>query len=198
MSAGFDAYHNRRSRRRRRRSYHTEATGGGLRLGLPLTDNLSAQLNYKINTTITGRQRRCGSTVTACYFPNATRLTSSAGYALTYSTLDSTLDPKEGMYFKLAQDFAGLGGDAKYIRTTGDARLYHPVLPDSDMIGMLKVTGGNITGLGGPVATADNFFKGGETVRGFATARLRPARHDRRTDGAWRLAARTSWPAPPK
>ena len=36
------------------------------------------------------------------------------------------------------------------------------------MIGMLKVTGGNITGLGGPVATADNFFKGGETVRGFA------------------------------
>ncbi len=42
------------------------------------------------------------------------------------------------------------------------------MLPDSDIIGMLKVTGGNIIGLGGPVATADNFFKGGETVRGFA------------------------------
>jgi outer membrane protein insertion porin family len=34
---------------------------------------------------------------------------------------------------------------------------------------MLKVTGGNITGLGGPVAIADNFFKGGETIRGFAS-----------------------------
>ena len=31
-----------------------------------------------------------------------------------------------------------------------------------------KVTGGNVTGLGQPVAIADNFFKGGETVRGFA------------------------------
>ena len=33
---------------------------------------------------------------------------------------------------------------------------------------MLRVQGGNITGLGQPVAIGDNFFKGGETVRGFA------------------------------
>jgi len=164
VSAGFDAYHSKTKDAGGANSYSTEANGGGLRLGLPLTDNLSAQLNYKIASVTTS-----GAVPPASiYYPNATRLTSSAGYTLTYSTLDNRLDPKEGMYFKLAEDFAGIGGDAKYIRTTGDARLYHPVLPDSDMIGMLKVTGGNITGIGAPVATADNFFKGGETVRGFA------------------------------
>ena len=68
----------------------------------------------------------------------------------------------------LSQDFAGVGGDARYIRTVGDARYYQPILPDSDIVGMLRVSGGNITGLGQPVAIADNFFKGGETIRGFA------------------------------
>jgi len=38
----------------------------------------------------------------------------------------------------------------------------------NDFVGMLKVSGGNVTGLGMPVAVADNFFKGGETIRGFA------------------------------
>jgi outer membrane protein insertion porin family len=87
---------------------------------------------------------------------------------LTYSTIDSMQDPREGWYFKVAQDFAGLGGDAKYIRTTADARVYAPLWSDADMTGMLKIAGGNVTGLGGAVATSDNFFKGGETIRGFA------------------------------
>jgi outer membrane protein insertion porin family len=107
-------------------------------------------------------------TVTQCYFPTGTRLTSSAGYALTYSTIDNRQDPREGMFLKLAQDFAGIGGDARYVRTTGDARYYQPLLPDSEIIGMARVHGGNITGLGAPVDISDNFFKGGETVRGFA------------------------------
>jgi outer membrane protein insertion porin family len=78
------------------------------------------------------------------------------------------MNPTEGFYARMSQDFAGVGGDARFIRTVGEARYYQPVLPDSDVIGMLKVSGGNITGLGQDVATADNFFKGGETIRGFA------------------------------
>ncbi|HVY18469.1 MAG TPA: outer membrane protein assembly factor BamA [Bauldia sp.] len=171
VSAGFDLYRNEQ-KADDNRPYATTSTGGGLRVGLPLTDDLGLQLNYKIaNDTISGAAA-CDpagtGTVAECFFPNGTRLTSSAGYALTYSTIDNRMDPKEGVFLKVAQDFAGIGGDAKYIRTTADARLYSPLLPDSDIIGMLKVTGGNIMGLGAPVATADNFFKGGETIRGFA------------------------------
>jgi outer membrane protein insertion porin family len=170
VSAGFDVYRNEQ-KADSSRPYGTTTTGGGLRIGLPLTDDLGLQLNYKLSQTDTTYDSSMSCTLgteSACFFPAGSRLTSSAGYALTYSTIDNRLDPKEGLYLKVAQDFAGLGGDARYVRTTADARVYSPVLPDSDIIGMLKVTGGNITGLGAPVATADNFFKGGETIRGFA------------------------------
>jgi outer membrane protein insertion porin family len=186
VAAGFDLY--RMESNAGSRPFSTLTDGGALRLGFELTDTLSAQLNYKLvnvdsdygtspattcnpsdNTTLAGK-----AAISACYFPDASRLTSSVGYALTYSTLDSRLDPHDGAYLKLAQDFAGVGGDARYVRTTADARLYKPVLPDSDIIGMLRVHGGNVTGLGQPVAIADNFFKGGETVRGFASLGFGP------------------------
>ena len=117
------------------------------------------------------------------------RLTSAVGWGVTYSTLDSRLDPHEGVYFRFAQDFAGVGGDARFIRTTADARLYTPLIEGSDVVGLLKVTGGNITGLGQSVATVDNFFKGGETIRGFASLGYGP-RETTLRPGAWRQELR--------
>lgn len=198
IAAGFDLYRTESSAGSRPFDMITD--GGALRLGFKLTDEFDAQINYKLvnvdsdygttpptlcNATV---PPGTSTTVSACYFPDATRLTSSAGYILTYSTLDSKLDPHEGLYLRLAQDFAGIGGDARYIRTTGDARYYMPVLPDSDIIGMLRVHGGNITGLGQPVAIADNFFKGGETVRGFAPLGFGPRDTTINADGVGGLA----------
>lgn len=160
---GLDAYRTISSSSSAR-PFGTETTGGGVRLGLPLTDELSVGANYKINS-----QSISGSTGGSLpYFPNGTRLTSSVGYDVTYTTLDSRIDPREGVFVRFSQDFAGVGGDARFIRSVADARVYRPIMPDSDLIGMLRVTGGNITGLGQPVAISDNFFKGGESVRGFA------------------------------
>src|SRR5690606_35429176 len=53
VSAGFDAYRTVSKGNDGSRPYDSEVTGGGLRLVLPLTDNLSAQLNYKIASTET-------------------------------------------------------------------------------------------------------------------------------------------------
>jgi outer membrane protein insertion porin family len=55
------------------------------------------------------------------------------------------------------------------MKTDGEGRIYKDLFPQADIVGFLKVAGGNITGLNGQqVATIDNFFKGGETIRGFA------------------------------
>ncbi len=175
VSAGIDGYDQSRSSTDYQH-YSSETIGGGLRLGLPLSDDLSAQFNYKLSQQTISGAATCGpstnysdaSNVSGCFFQNGRRITSSLGYAVTYSTLDNVIAPTEGWYLKFAQDFAGVGGDAKYIRSTGDARLYTPILPGSDWIGMLKVVGGNITGLGGPVEPVDAFLLGGETIRGFA------------------------------
>jgi outer membrane protein insertion porin family len=112
--------------------------------------------------------------VNGCYFPDGTRITSSAGYALTFSTIDSYVDPHEGAFFRVNQDFAGIGGTANYLRTIGDARFYRPLGTKTDIVGFVRLHGGNITGLGKPVAIADNFFKGGETIRGFASVGYGP------------------------
>ncbi|MFN3591651.1 MAG: BamA/TamA family outer membrane protein, partial [Thermaurantiacus sp.] len=48
-----------------------------------------------------------------------------AGLTFNYNTLDSTRDPRNGFYAEVKTDFAGLGGDSRYFRATGDARYYH-------------------------------------------------------------------------
>lgn len=140
---------------------------------------MSTQFNYKLSQQTISGAAGCDPTnpstgnssidnVSGCFFQNGHRITSSLGYAVTYSSIDNVIAPTQGWYFKFAQDFAGIGGDAKYIKSTGDARVYTPILPGSDWIGMLKVVGGNVTGLGGSVNPVDAFFLGGETIRGFA------------------------------
>ena len=90
------------------------------------------------------------------------------GYGLTYSTIDDVADPSDGLYVKFTQDFAGAGGDVAYVKTVADARYYQELLYDTDIVGLVRVHGGNITGLGEDVRIRDNFFQGGETIRGFA------------------------------
>src|SRR5262249_19747181 len=50
--------------------------------------------------------------------------TSAVGYGLTYNLLDNVKEPNSGVLMELRQDFAGLGGNVKYIKTSGDLRYY--------------------------------------------------------------------------
>ena len=72
-----------------------------------------------------------------------------------------------------AQDFAGLGGDVQYYRTTVEGRAYYPITKKIILVG--RAVGGFIEGWGGQeVRLLDLFYKGGETVRGFDRAGFGP------------------------
>ena len=58
-------------------------------------------------------------------------LTSIAGYGLTYNTLDNNKNPTSGLLVNFGQDFAGLGGDVAYMRSTVDFHTYYEVVPTS-------------------------------------------------------------------
>ena len=163
ISAGVDAYKTVQNRSSYR-PYQSDVIGGGLRLGLPITDDLNLNLNYKLSQQTISQTKKS----TAAYFPNGDYVTSAAGYNLTYSTLDNGNDPREGLFLKAGQDFAGLGGDEHYVKSMAEARYYRALLPNADVIGVARVAGGNVSGLGEDVPVYDNFFLGGETVRGFA------------------------------
>ncbi|HZP19019.1 MAG TPA: outer membrane protein assembly factor BamA [Bauldia sp.] len=161
MSAGFDLY-NTLSTAQASRPYKTRSIGGGVRVGLPITDDLSVDLNYKLS------QSTISESTSPIYFPNGKSITSSVGYAVRFNTLDSNIDPHQGILASLSQDFAGVGGSTTYLRSIAEARYFHELLLDGDVVGMVKVGAGNITGLGKPVRIQDNFFQGADTIRGFA------------------------------
>ncbi|MCZ8316340.1 outer membrane protein assembly factor BamA [Phreatobacter sp.] len=103
---------------------------------------------------------------------NRTRFISMLGYSLIYSNLDRATNPSQGLYAELRQDFAGAGGNARFIRTTFESRYYQDL--SNDWIGMLRLQAGHIGALGGRLDSVDQFFMGPELVRGFQTAGIGP------------------------
>ena len=59
-------------------------------------------------------------------------MVSSVLYSLVYDTLDSRLDPHDGIYAKFTQEFAGVGGDVSFLRTTATASYYRELLADAE------------------------------------------------------------------
>ncbi|MFA6265406.1 MAG: outer membrane protein assembly factor BamA [Pseudolabrys sp.] len=95
------------------------------------------------------------------------------GYTTAYNTLDNNKSPTSGLYAEIKQDFAGVGGDVNFVRTTAEARTYYEVIPD--VVGVLKLQAGNISGWGGKdLRMLDHFQMGPNLVRGFATGGIGP------------------------
>jgi outer membrane protein insertion porin family len=100
-------------------------------------------------------------------------IVSLVGYGLVYNTLDNNKNPTRGLVVDLRQDFAGVGGDVNFIRTTGEARYYYELM--ADVISVLKVQGGYLTGWGSKdLRMLDHFQMGPNLVRGFQTAGIGP------------------------
>jgi outer membrane protein insertion porin family len=114
---------------------------------------------------------------------NGSYLTSMAGYGLSYSTLDNAKLPTSGTFISFGQDFAGLGGDVDYMRSTVDMRSYYEVVTDlisslhlqaGDMIGFNKCPAGECNSTDGYVRMLDDFKMGPNLVRGFQPAGIGP------------------------
>lgn len=103
---------------------------------------------------------------------NGPVITSAVGYTISYNTLDNNKDPTSGILATLNQDFAGVGGDVSYLKTTGDVKLYTPVV--SDIVGVLRLQGGVLTDTGKGIRMLDHFQMGPNLVRGFAPVGIGP------------------------
>src|SRR4029078_7000886 len=100
-------------------------------------------------------------------------LVSMLGYTVAYNTLDNNKNPTAGLYAEIKQDFAGIGGDVTFIRTTADARSYYEVF--SDVVSVLHLQAGNIAGWRGKgLRMLDHFQMVPNLVRGFAPSGIGP------------------------
>ncbi|MEO0617718.1 MAG: outer membrane protein assembly factor BamA [Pseudomonadota bacterium] len=183
LAAGFDIFH-KEVDQSDSSSFKSRKTGGGIRLGFPIQQNLTGRIRYNLvrdqiydvenNASLAVRNAvGCGSQVAqpVCN-TDAVTFTSTVGYTITYDTRNSRREPTSGLYATLSQDVAGVGGDVSYVRTAAEARGYYRVAKGVTLVG--RVIGGHIVGLGEDVRLLDSFYKGGETVRGFESSGFGP------------------------
>jgi outer membrane protein insertion porin family len=212
MSAGFDLFA-KKSDAWNYSYYSTTSYGGTLRLGVPITEEISLSPHYSIYETAISIPNDSSHPYNDCQQPipfytpgfgyifaptpgsqnliyncmsngeaslaikesQGTRLTSLAGYTLAYNTLDNFKNPRNGVSATMTQDVAGLGGDTRYVRSTGDIRYYHELPYLSDFVGIGRLQGGDLTPIAGyQPRVFDNFNLGPSLVRGFAPGGIGP------------------------
>src|SRR5690606_24093090 len=171
ISAGFDIYRNTRKVNNSNNDhvYDRETTGGTVRFGLPITEALTAQVAYNYSQD---EYERYGSVDVSSAIEQAlnqgkwTRSSISTG--LVYNTIDDQKNPRDGIYATAAVEFAGLGGDAKYVKVTGRGNYYQTLSEDLDLVGLVTVGAGHVSAWGDePLRIFDHFNSNDRIIRGF-------------------------------
>ncbi|NNJ75586.1 MAG: BamA/TamA family outer membrane protein, partial [Anderseniella sp.] len=148
--------------------------GGALRLGTRLDDYNSIFGKY----SLTFRDIDVGRVEDASLAireSEGTDIISKVGLTYVYSDLDHPSRPTSGFRSKVNVEVAGLGGDVEWARVDASAYYFMPLLFDGIV---LKVEGnaGHIEAFpgGDKVPILDRFFKGGDSLRGFARSGIGP------------------------
>jgi outer membrane protein insertion porin family len=169
----------------RNTTYRQLTTGGGIRMGFPITEYWSFGGRYNLNQDKvsldssfytdpdgSGPQPAvCDPLKAGRYLCDeiGKRLTSLIGFSTLYDDTDG-IRPTRGQRLTFSEDFAGLGGNVHYLRTRADATKYHSI--GGGWVFSAHAEGGYIkalTGSPGPgrdaVRLTDRFF--GPDLRGF-------------------------------
>lgn len=99
--------------------------------------------------------------------------TFSLGYSYEYDTRITGLNPKGGILLRFGQDFAGLGGDTKYIETTALA-LAETRVWNEEVTVRAVFEGGAITTIGDGTSRVTERYFGGGKIRGFEPKGIGP------------------------
>jgi outer membrane protein insertion porin family len=168
LSGGVDVYANQ-ALANVNQSFDSTVYGARLSLGMPLTERLGVAWNYSIyNQSVSLDPTQGISSLPIQQAAAAGPIwVSSIGPTVTYSTLDDPRNPTSGVRAQTSNEFAGLGGAARFAKTTEDVRYYHPVV--GDVVGEVHAQSGYVTPWGGQsLPLLDGFFGGPQLLRGFA------------------------------
>ncbi len=171
VAAGFDLS---RTEDTSQDNYDIETTGITLRVAAPITDRLRTVLAY------TYSQEKYKGNGNPVSFPiqdalnNSPWIKSSVSSSLIYDTIDDKTLPREGIFARITGEFAGLGGDAQFLKATAKASYYKTISDYGDIVGLLSAGGGYVVPTSGDLRVFDQLFIGGETIRGFKTQGIGP------------------------
>ncbi|MDA1098701.1 MAG: outer membrane protein assembly factor BamA [Proteobacteria bacterium] len=169
VSAGFDLFI-REEDQQDRSSFDEKSKGFGLRTRFPITENLKQGLRYTLRADEI--ENIDADTSPFIRLDEGDYITSAVSYSLIYDTRDDIILPTKGIVIVGGQEFAGVGGDVRYVQSTGRWSYFYPIT--RDVVGNVSLSGGYIVGLDQDVRVLNRFFLGGNSFRGFATGGVGP------------------------
>ena len=152
--------------------FSKKATGGDIKLGIPVSENVRAFFTYKyeqkdiydvdINASRLIKEQEGRASLSSIFA------------SLSRDTTDYRLDPSRGGVSAASVEFAGLGGTERFVRYIIDHRHFWPfpwgtVFSAHGSIGYIGTVGSN------EIPIDERFFLGGiQTLRGFKTREVGP------------------------
>ena len=160
--------------------YTKKETGGYVSVGRKITREISASVGYIYSDVKYSDYDKPDSN--SSYSGDYESYTKSALTAsITFDNTDDYLTPRKGYFANVNFEYAGLGKDAKYLKTTFKAAAYYGMqdILNYDLILRAKLRGGYIDDKGN-VPRAERLFLGGSTwgIRGFTPASIAPTTTD--------------------
>ncbi len=179
IAAGFDIFKNTNNYS----GYDLDRTGGTIRFGLPIMEHLSAQVAYNLVSDDYLDDGDTGTAYPAFIPPAGTWIKSSVSGTLVWDSIDDKNNPREGIFSRFTTEFAGIGGDAKWVKSTVKGSYYQTISEDLSLVGILTAGAGHVFALGSPtvpsdatggILVGDLFRANSDIVRGFKNAGFGP------------------------
>lgn len=169
IAAGFDIF-NTNLDFQDESSFDQNTTGGRLRTGVSLSEDLRLNLNYQLRRD---NIKNVGNNASLfIQQQQGVAVISSVGYSLRYDKTDDPITPSSGYVTTFEQEFSGLGGNVRDLKT--QARYAHFFEVFDGVVLQFSARGGALVGIGKDLRINRRFFVGGDTFRGFAASGVGP------------------------
>ncbi len=162
----------RRQTERNNSEFDTTNAGVSTALGFPVGEFSRLRVGYSLSNREIVNINANSSPIVQADFGD--RVESVLSYTYTYDTRNRGLDPNAGVLLSFGQEFAGLGGDVDYVRTTARA-IAQRRLRNEDFTLRATLEAGNLTMLNDSNSrVSDRFFLSSSQLRGFEFRGLGP------------------------
>jgi outer membrane protein insertion porin family len=168
LSAGFDVF----SIRREFDEYDFDSLGGGGRLSHPFAEYWRWHLGYRLTRDEISAVDDTASSLLRD--EEGTRVTSLTSGSLTRDSRDSVIGPTRGGQTSLNLEFAGIGGDSRFVKTVGSTTYFRPIWLGHVLSARMEAGYGFGWG-DDPLPLFERFYLGGpNTFRGVKFRRISP------------------------
>ena len=153
-------------------AYETRVSSFSPSLGFPVSENGRLRTYYEIASEDIFNVSVDASPILMAEAGELWR--SSVGYSYTLDLLRGGLNPNRGVSFTFGQEFAGLGGDTEFVKTTGTVVAQRDILNEEVTLRAILEAGVIGSFGGGSTRVSDRFFLSSNQLRGFSSRGVGP------------------------